>query len=217
MRRSTRRRASSTLSSRRCGTRRRATRPPSPRAKRRWSPPAATRPRGSGPCPGELGTARAAARDLDEAANAAAAAGKALDDLARTLDEAEEFGRWDLATEDSYAAHARKHERLGEARAAAGYAGQKLQRLRTELADVDVRADALEVQVEGALQQADYFMDGIFVDWIVQRRIQQAQERVGRRRGQVRTLTIELRARATNRQARVAELEQQRRALLESA
>ncbi|HEX6041011.1 hypothetical protein [Longimicrobium sp.] len=163
----------------------------------------------------ELGDARAAARELDEAANAASAAGKALDELIRLLDEAEELNRADFVRDDHYTT-ARKHERLGEARSAAGFAGQKLQRLRTELSDVRVQGGGLAVDVGEALSFADYFMDGLFVDWIVQRRIEQARERAGRTRGQVRSLTIDLRARASRAQEHAGRLEAERRALLES-
>lgn len=164
-----------------------------------------------------LADARSAARELGEAANAAADAGKALDELNRLLDQAENLARADWMREDDYRATARKHERLAEARAAAGFAGQKLQRLRTELSDVKVGRNGLAVEVGEALLFGDYFMDGIFVDWIVQRRVEQARERAGRTRGQVRTLTIDLRARATRSQEHVARLEAERRALLESA
>lgn len=164
---------------------------------------------------GELAEARAAFRELDEAADAAASTGKALDGVLSLLDEAEELGEWDLRSDRTYAT-AQKHERLGQARAAAGFAHQKLLRLRTELSDVQVTGTGLSVEMDGFTTWCDYALDDLFTDWLVQRRIRDAQERVRRTRGQVRGLTVALRARATAVQERLATLEQERRALLEA-
>ena len=49
-----------------------------------------------------------------------------------------------------------------------------LRRFKTELADVEIRAD-LDVRVEGGLQFADFFFDNIFTDWAVRDRIHDFQ------------------------------------------
>ena len=53
----------------------------------------------------------------------------------------------------------------------------QLSRFRTELSDVTIHAD-IQAQVDGFLRFADYFFDGLFVDWMVLDRIQQSEAQV---------------------------------------
>ena len=63
-----------------------------------------------------------------------------------------------------------KHGHLDDAQAGIGWAQQCLSRFRTELADVR-DMELPQVQVGEFATFADYFFDGIFVDWYIQSRI----------------------------------------------
>ena len=53
----------------------------------------------------------------------------------------------------------------------------QLRRFKTELADVKIQAN-MSVQVEGFLQFADFFFDGLFADWAVRDSIHDSQHQV---------------------------------------
>ena len=70
-----------------------------------------------------------------------------------------------------------KHEHLDDAQAGIGYAQNCLSRFRTELADVQ-HMDIPQVYIGEFATFADYFFDGLFADWYVQSRINEAQDGV---------------------------------------
>lgn len=163
----------------------------------------------------ELGTHRAAARELDEAMAAARAANAALGEVLRMLEKAEDWGTWDMLG-GGLITTVVKHDRIEKARDAAGRARQKLQRLGIELADVGMDGGGLDVEVGELLGFADYFMDGFWVDAMVQSRIEDAARRVEGANRQVLALLARLRAEAARTTDRAAALEQERRTLLET-
>lgn len=164
----------------------------------------------------QLGTVQAAARELDEAVAAGDAADRALGKVEVLLNKAADWGSWDMLG-GGMIATAMKHERIGEAREAATRAREKLQRLGTELSDVGMSGAGLEVEVGGFADFADFWMDGLIADWFVQNRIDEARGRVADARKKVRDLLARLRAEAVRPRRRARELEDQRRAVLETA
>ena len=64
------------------------------------------------------------------------------------------------------------------------YLQSQLRAFRTELADVTISAD-FQVNIDGFLRVADYVFDGIFADWAVLDRINQAQVQVENTRAQI--------------------------------
>jgi hypothetical protein len=164
----------------------------------------------------ELGTLQAAARELHEAAAAGEAADKALAHVEALLEKAADWGTWDMLG-GGMIATAMKHERLGQAREAAARARESLQRLGIELSDLGMSGAGLEAQVGEFADLADFWMDGLIADWFVQNRIDEARSRVQGARKQVRGLVNRLRDDAIRPRRRAAELETERRALLEAA
>jgi hypothetical protein len=164
----------------------------------------------------ELGTQRAAARELDEAAAAAHAAEAARGKVLAMLKKAAEWGQWDLWAGGGMITTAIKHDHMEKAREAAGRARQKLQRLSIELADVGMQDGELEVEMGELLGFADYFMDGFWVDWMVQRRIEEAIHRVKHARRVAVALVRHLQAPAARTIQRTRALERERRSLVEA-
>lgn len=115
-------------------------------------------------------------REVGEAISAGRTAESALSAVLDSLDSAEDWGTWDMLGGGLMATMA-KHEHLDDARAGIGWAQQCLSRFRTELADVrDMELPQLQVGEFATF--ADYFFDGIFVDWYIQSRINDAQRGV---------------------------------------
>ena len=128
-------------------------------------------------------------RHSTELAEAVAAGEQALDQVDRVLDhlnDAEGFSTWDLLG-GGLLADLAKHDQLDQAQGEIEQLQLCLDRFRTELADVTIRAD-MQVQIDGFLRFADYFFDGLFADWTVMDRIQQAKSRVSDTRAQIRNV-----------------------------
>ena len=124
----------------------------------------------------DLDSLGAQIRELDEAICAGKDVGYALDQMIGQLDSAAGWGTWDILGGGMLATMA-KHGRMNDAQNATFQARQAISRFRTELADVR-DMELPQVQVGEFATFADYFFDGIFVDWYIQSRINDAQRGV---------------------------------------
>ena len=107
-----------------------------------------------------------------------------------SLDSAEGWGTWDLFG-GGLIADLAKHSHLDEAQSSIEYLQSQLRRFKTELADVTIQAD-MQVNVDGFLRFADYFFDGLFVDWAVMDKISQSQSQVQSTRNQIESVLSRL-------------------------
>ena len=126
---------------------------------------------------------RSQQKELAEAVSAGRAALVTADEILHSLDSAHGWATWDLLG-GGLVADLAKHSHLDSAQAAVERLQVELRRFKTELADVTIDAD-LQVSVDGFLRFADYFFDGLFVDWAVMDRISQSQAAVEGTRGQI--------------------------------
>ena len=115
-------------------------------------------------------------KELREAVWAGESALRTAKMVLSSLDSAEGWGTWDLVG-GGFVSDLAKHSNLDEAQSGVEQLQSQLRRFQTELADVTIPAD-LQVSVDGFLEFADYFFDGIFADWAVLDRIHQSQEQV---------------------------------------
>ena len=122
-------------------------------------------------------------RELQEASAAGQNALATTDQILESLNSAENWGTWDLVG-GGLIADLAKHSRLDDAQASVEYLQSQLRAFRTELADVTINAD-FQVNIDGFLRVADYVFDGIFADWAVLDRINQAQAQVESTRAQI--------------------------------
>ena len=162
-----------------------------------------------------LADARSDAREVREAISAGVAVLDGLDRAAGALESARGWGTWDMIG-GGIVATAVKHSRIDEARAAIHSVQELLRRFRRELADVEAEPD-LGVDLSSFETFADYFLDGLIVDWIVQSRIQESLERVSGTRGTVQALVADLETELDGVERRAEGIEKERRALLEGA
>lgn len=125
-------------------------------------------------------------RHSAELAEAVAAGERARDQADRVIDQlksAEGWGTWDMFG-GGMVADIAKHSHLDRAQSEVEQLQLCLNRFRSELADVTIRAN-MQVQIDGFLRFADYFFDGLFADWAVMDRIKQAQSQVWDTRTQI--------------------------------
>lgn len=122
-------------------------------------------------------------KELHEAADAGKAALFTAKSILSSLDSAEDLGTWDMLGGGMLVDMA-KHDHLDSAQGMVEKLQVQLRRFRTELTDVHIDAD-LQISVEGFTRFADFFFDGLFADWAVMDRIDQAQCQVRRTRDQI--------------------------------
>lgn len=145
-------------------------------------------------------------KELDEAIFAGNTALSTVHGVLDSLDSAEGWGTWDLLGGGLIADMA-KHSHLDDAQCAIEQLQTQLRRFKTELADVTIQAD-MQVNVEGFLRFADYFFDGLFVDWAVLDRISESKSQVQSTQGQIESVLSRLHTMASGVDQQLAQLDQ---------
>lgn len=152
-------------------------------------------------------------KELQEAIDAGNYALRIADSIQSSLSSAENWGTWDMVGGGGIISHMAKHGHLDEAQGKVESLQKALGRFRTELADVKVAAN-LTVNIEGFARFADYFFDGIFVDWAVQDRIRNASGRVYEVRRKVEQALGKLENMKAETEKKQAALKKEQEALL---
>lgn len=151
-------------------------------------------------------------KELNEAIAAGQAALQTAQRVVDLLDSAEGWATWDMLGGGLLSDMA-KHSRLDEAQAAVEQLQIQLRRFHTELADVQIAAD-MQVRVEGFLQFADFFFDGLLVDWMVRDRIEQSRAQARQTRDQIEAMLRRLTDMARDAAYQSQQIARQREALL---
>jgi len=115
-----------------------------------------------------------------------------------------------------FIATAVKHNRIDEARSAIHSAQNALRRFEKELADVQ-RDVNIRIDIGGMLEFADFFFDGLIVDWIVQGRIKDSLAEVSAKRRRISGIVADLEKELRNAEEELTALRRRREALIEQA
>lgn len=158
---------------------------------------------------------QANAKELGEAVRSGRAVIGALDRAADRLDSAKNWGTYDMLG-GGLVATAVKHRRIDEARSAIHSAQSALRRFEKELQDVQ-RDVAIQIDIGGMLTFADFFFDGLIMDWIVQGRIRDSLAQVSGKREQIRRIVAELETALHRSETELAALRRRRNMLIEQA
>ncbi|RKY19436.1 MAG: hypothetical protein DRQ55_10580 [Planctomycetota bacterium] len=128
-------------------------------------------------------------REVDEALWAGHVAKAAITGLLHALSKAQALGKLDMI---GLASNWVKFEHIDDAHRHASSANRALSRFQRELADVQARHEAfLTMELSQLATFADYFLDDLVSDWIVQCRINRSHTSAGIARTRVnRTLTV---------------------------
>ena len=128
-----------------------------------------------------------------ELAEAVAAGSRALMNLRRSqefLDKAANWGLFDMLAGGIFATLG-KHQKIREAQDAMEEARQSLRAFEKELQDVNLNLN-LDLEIGEFLTFADYFLDNVFVDVMVQSRLSSAAGELERTRSDVRGILTKL-------------------------
>ena len=152
--------------------------------------------------------------------NEAMAAGRSilgqLENIERSLDDAQACAQWDLFTRKSIITHIAKWTYLDDAQMHAQKLDALVRRFKAELSDLSIQTD-FGLPGSDGLRFADWFFDGLLVDWTVLSRIQEAQGNLSPSRYQVQNLLSELRKYETGLKRKIDELDFNIRTLAEEA
>lgn len=124
----------------------------------------------------EIAAQQALEREIAEAVDAGRTARVTAESILSSLHSADNWGTFDLVG-GGLVADLVKHSHLDSAQAQIEDLQIQLSRFRTELSDVSVETD-IQAQIDGFLRFADYFFDGLLVDWMVLDRIRESQSQV---------------------------------------
>ncbi|QYR19439.1 hypothetical protein KZ483_16090 [Paenibacillus sp. sptzw28] len=114
-----------------------------------------------------------------------------LEDASTSLSKAEGWGKWDLWGGGGIVSTHLKHNHIDDAKQFIHNANHLMLDFRDELADLQRSVD-IEIETGGMLKMADYWFDGLIVDWVVQGRIQHAHDQLLKAIHQVRTVANQL-------------------------
>ncbi len=138
-----------------------------------------------------------------------------LDRVVESLKSAKGWGTWDMLG-GGIVATAVKHSKIDEARAGMHEVQALLGRFQRELADVTVEAvPAADITAFDTF--ADYFLDGLIMDWIVQSKIERSLSQVENVRGRVGAIVATLKAQRQELTEQAEAIGRERRELIEGA
>jgi DNA repair exonuclease SbcCD ATPase subunit len=123
-------------------------------------------------------------KEINEAISAGNRVLQSLKAVDKSLGSAEGWGLWDMLGGGGLITGMIKHGHIDDARDNASEVQRLLNRFRTELADVKV-SSSITIDIEGFVKFADFFFDGLIVDWVVQSRINDSQESANKVRSDV--------------------------------
>jgi hypothetical protein len=154
-------------------------------------------------------------RELKEAIKAGNRVLAGLDGVVDSLRSARNWGTFDILG-GGLIATAVKHSRIDRARESVHRVQQSMRVFQRELGDVDSRTD-IEIDIGSFATFADYFFDGLIVDWVVQSRIGRSLDDAVRAADRVRGVVRQLQSNVKQTQAKHEAIEEQKRKLIEQA
>jgi hypothetical protein len=162
-----------------------------------------------------IGEVRLKRREFAEAIQAGEQAIRGLKRVRDAMQSASHWGVWDMLG-GGLLTTAVKHSRIDDARAEAYQVQELLRRFRRELADIDALTRDMLTGMDGFETFADFFLDGLIFDWIVQSKIDRFLQNTRQMIDKVHTLLRELNTQRTMIDDRLIQMEGEKRGLIEN-
>lgn len=128
--------------------------------------------------------------EIREAVSAGRTAMQCLEEAKSYLSSAKGWGIWDMLG-GGFFTNMVKHSKLNSATDCMERAKAELNRFKRELSDVQ-NIQGISIEIGSFLTFADFFFDGLVADWMVQNKIQDAQDQVEEALVQVKYLVEKL-------------------------
>lgn len=143
--------------------------------------------------------------EIGEAISAGNSALASADSILGALSSARDWSTFDILG-GGVVSHIAKHSHLDSAQDMAEDLQIKLRRFKTELADISIYSD-MQIQVTGFLRFADWFFDGLIVDFTVQNRIENSMAEVQNTKYQIENVLDRLKGLRRDTETELAALE----------
>lgn len=118
--------------------------------------------------------------EIHEAITAGREAKRKLVEAAEALRSAKDYSTWDMLG-GGFIATALKHEKLDNTNATIHSAQIALQRLQNELLDIqEMKRETLQIDTDGFVKFADFFLDDIFSAWSIHSKISTSTNQISR-------------------------------------
>ncbi|WP_026907067.1 hypothetical protein [Paucisalibacillus globulus] len=153
-------------------------------------------------------------KELKEAINAGNYAADALHNAEESLDSAAGWGTWDMLG-GGMISSAIKHSRMDDASDHIAIAQTRMRNFQKELLDINEMIH-VDMDISGLLKFADFFFDGFIVDWMVQGRINDSLDQVYDQVGKVEKIVNTLEKELLDREQKLAELQHEKKLLIEN-
>ncbi|KPB03818.1 hypothetical protein [Bacillus sp. CHD6a] len=153
--------------------------------------------------------------EYNEAIDAGQLALHALEGALSSLDSAKGWSTFDMFG-GGMVSTAMKHSRLDEAKKHIHQAQNKLRVFQDELLDIKHHFDST-IEVGGMLTFADYFFDGLIVDWMVHGKITESYDQTSQIIGRVSRLLGSLKGQRSQMEEELLSIKEEKKNLLESS
>ncbi len=161
----------------------------------------------------QVGCLKAEEKELIEAIEAGKEVAKAFSKVHKSLGSAQGGGAFDLLG-GGLITTAIKHSHISDARKEIEQAQLLLRRFQRELADVKHTNDTIEIG--GLATFADFFLDGLLFDAIVQFKINDAQDRTKQLQRKVQAIIHDINVMKEQNSQKLLKLNQKRRQIIEN-
>lgn len=159
---------------------------------------------------------RSMLREISEAEEAGANAGRALDLALDKLDSAESMSLWDTFLGGGMIVSALKYSEIDSSDDYVHRAQRALRHFKTELMDVqNVASESFTVNNNDIFTFTDIFFDNIFSDWMVHSRITEAKAKLNDVLGDVRRVLDQLARKRDEMNHELERLDEQEREIIE--
>lgn len=159
---------------------------------------------------------RSMLREISEAEEAGANAGRALDLALDKLDSAESMSLWDTFLGGGMIVSALKYSEIDSSDDYVHRAQRALSHFKTELMDVqNVASESFTVNNNDIFTFTDIFFDNIFSDWMVHSRITEAKAKLNDVLGDVRRVLDQLARKRDEMNHELERLDEQEREIIE--
>lgn len=159
------------------------------------------------------GDAKAYIKEINEAIYAGRNAQTALRQASESLNSASNWGTLDMLG-GGLLTSAVKHSKIDDASGHIHLAQSSMRKFQKELLDINEMVE-VDMNMSGLLKFADFFFDGLIVDWMVQGKINESRDQVQDQVYKVDDIMRRLNSELTNLENKLVEIEQKRRTLIE--
>ena len=151
--------------------------------------------------------------EISEAIQAGKGTLSSLETVLDSLEGAQRWGVWDMFG-GGLLSTAVKHDRIDRARQGIQDVQERMSHFKRELADVEDEA-GLNIDIGGFETFADYFFDGLIVDWVVQSKIETSLGRARDAQKALNQAVKRLQSLKQNLQSKQSDLQERRAQIIE--